>query len=74
MSETILNALVQLFALIADIHDQTDITGKEKNVVRSFLLRHLNSEQVSKYMDIFEGYLSEYRSRSHYKLCYPLVQ
>ena len=37
MSENILNALVKLFALIADIHDETIITGREKEIVRSFL-------------------------------------
>ena len=60
MSEAILNALVQLFALISDIHEDTVITVREKDIVRSFLARHLNSELVQRYMKLFEDYLSEY--------------
>ena len=60
MSEHILNALVQLFALISDIHEDTVITGREKNIVRSFLARHLNSEQIEKYMAVYEEGLSSY--------------
>jgi ABC-type multidrug transport system ATPase subunit len=62
MSETILNALVQLFALIGDIHDDTIVTSREKDIVRSFLARHLNNELVKRYMKIFEDYLSLYNS------------
>ena len=57
MSEPILKALMQLFALISDIHDDTVITSREKNVVRLFLSRHLNNEMVSMYMKMFEEYL-----------------
>lgn len=64
MSETILNALVQLFALIADIHEETVITSREKNVLKSFLGRHLNNELVARYMKMFEEYLLEYNSES----------
>ncbi len=64
MSETILNALVQLFALIGDIHDETVITSREKDVVRVFLSRHLNNELVVRYMKMFEEYLGVYNSES----------
>lgn len=57
MSEAILNALVQLFALISDIHDDTIITSRGKDIVRSFLARHLNNELISRYMKLFEEYL-----------------
>lgn len=62
MSEAILKALMQLFALISDIHDDTVITAREKNIVRIFLVRHLNNELVSKYMQLFEDYLSIFNS------------
>jgi ABC-type multidrug transport system ATPase subunit len=62
MSETVLNALVKLFALIGDIHDETVITSREKDLVRTFLSRHLNHELVAKYMKIFEEYLTLYNS------------
>ena len=62
MSEPILRALVQLFALIADIHDDTLIAAREKDIVRLFLSRHLNKELVSKYMVMFEECLSHFNS------------
>lgn len=64
MSESILNALVQLFALIGDIHDETVITSREKDIVRIFLARQLNNELVTRYMKIFEEYLKIYNSES----------
>ena len=64
MSETILNALVKLFALIGDIHDETVITSREKDIVRIFLARQLNNELVAKYMKMFEEYLALYNSES----------
>ena len=62
MSEAILNALVQLFALIGDIHDDTIVTSREKDIVRSFLSRHLNNELITRYMKSFEEYLGLYNS------------
>jgi ABC-type multidrug transport system ATPase subunit len=64
MSESILNALVRLFALIGDIHDDTLISSKEKEVVRSFLTRNLNNDLVTKYMKMFEEYLAIYNTNS----------
>ena len=60
MSEAILKALMQLFALIGDIHDDTVITAREKNIVRLFLSRHLNNELIERYMGLFEEYLSQF--------------
>ncbi len=62
MSEAILNALVQLFALIGDIHHDTIVTSREKDIVRSFLSRHLNNELITRYMKLFEEYLGLYNS------------
>jgi ABC-type multidrug transport system ATPase subunit len=64
MSEPVLRALMQLFALIGDIHEDTVITVREKDIVRKFLLRHLNNELVEKYMELFEAHLSQYNSES----------
>jgi ABC-type multidrug transport system ATPase subunit len=63
MSEPILRALMQLFALISDIHNINEISTKEKDLVRSFLSRHLNSELVEKYIRIFDEYLDLYINR-----------
>jgi ABC-type multidrug transport system ATPase subunit len=62
MSETVLNALVQLFALIGDIHDDTVITSREKDIVKAFLSRLLNNELVERYMKLFDEYLALYNS------------
>lgn len=62
MSEAILKALMQLFALVSDIHDDTIITAREKNIVRIFLIRHLNNDLVDKYMSMFEDYLGMFNS------------
>jgi ABC transport system ATP-binding/permease protein len=64
MSEKILKALMQLFALIGDIHDDTIISSREKNIVRMFLARHLNSELVERYMVMFGEYLSQFNSEN----------
>jgi ABC transport system ATP-binding/permease protein len=62
MSEPILKALMQLFALISDIHDDTVITARERDVVRLFLTRHLNNELVSRYMKMFEEFLEMFNA------------
>ncbi len=64
MSESILNALVQLFALIGDIHGKTVITLRGKDIVKTFLSRHLNNELVSTYMSRFEEYLTTYNAEN----------
>jgi ABC-type multidrug transport system ATPase subunit len=60
MSEPLLKALMQLFALIIDIHEDKDISDSEKGIVRSFLSRQLNSELTERYMKIFIEYLDLY--------------
>lgn len=64
MSEAILRALMQLFALIVDIDEVQDISEKEKEIIHSFLSRQLNSELTEKYMRIFEDYLNEYHQQA----------
>jgi ABC transport system ATP-binding/permease protein len=64
MSESILKALMQMFALIVDVSDGEGISGKSKDIVRLFLTRHLNSELVNMYMEIFEEYLLSFNSES----------
>jgi ABC-type multidrug transport system ATPase subunit len=60
MSEAILKALMQLFALIIDIDEAKEVSEKEKAIIRSFLSRQLSSELVEKYMKVFEEYLLLY--------------
>ncbi|RLD57948.1 MAG: hypothetical protein DRI97_04225 [Bacteroidetes bacterium] len=60
MSEAILKAMMQLFALIVDIDEIQEISEKERSIIRAFLSRQLNSELMEKYMAIFENYLQHY--------------
>jgi len=60
MSEAILKAMMQLFALIVDIDKIQEISEKEREIIRAFLSRQLNSELTEKYMAIFENYLQHY--------------
>ncbi len=57
MSESILRALIQLFALISDIHADRAVSSRGRDVVRLFLSKQLNNEQVLKYMAMFDEYL-----------------
>jgi len=67
MSEAILDALMQLFALIIDIDEENKISEREKEVIRSFLTRQLNSELAQKYMLIFEEYLLLFHKHDYYQ-------
>ncbi len=60
MSEAILKALMQLFALIVDIDEVQEIKEKERDIIRAFLSRQLNIELVERYMNVFEEFLLLY--------------
>src|SRR5690606_39105478 len=59
MSERILRALMQMFAIIAKV-DGINNTGRQ--IVQSFLKQQLSSEQVEMYLNIFEEYLDAHQS------------
>jgi ABC transport system ATP-binding/permease protein len=62
MIEPILKALMQLFALIGDVNDVSEISSRERDIVRLFLSRQLNNELVKKYMEMFDEFLVQYNS------------
>ncbi len=64
MIEPILKALIQLFALISDVHDIREISNRERDIVRLFLSRQLNNELVKRYMEMFDEYLIQYNSEN----------
>ncbi len=64
MSERILRALMQMFAIIAKVDG---ITNTGRNIVQSFLRQQLNHEQVEKYLKIFDEYLEQYHQVSQKK-------
>jgi ABC-type multidrug transport system ATPase subunit len=59
MSEQILKALMELFAIIARPEEDG---GDRRSVVESFLYRQLNQELVSDYMDVFDAYYSKHQA------------
>jgi ABC transport system ATP-binding/permease protein len=64
MSERILKALMQMFAIIAKV-DGINVTGRL--IVQSFLKQQLNQEMVAQYFQIFDQYLEEYHKISQRK-------
>jgi len=64
MSERILKALMQMFAIIAKV-DGVSNTGRL--IVQSFLKQQLNQEMVEQYLQLFDQYLEEYHKVSQRK-------
>jgi ABC transport system ATP-binding/permease protein len=52
MSEELLKAVIQLFAIVA----RERITDEERNKVKEFLGQHLNREAVKYHLDLFDNY------------------
>ena len=59
MSERILRALMQMFAIIAKV-DGVNNTGR--SIVQSFLKQQLNLEQVETYLAIFDEFLESHQN------------
>ncbi|MEO1049528.1 MAG: ATP-binding cassette domain-containing protein [Bacteroidota bacterium] len=53
MSELLLKAIIQLFAIVAK---EDDITTDERDQIRDFLLDNLNEKKVPGYMSFFDDY------------------
>ncbi|MFO7853338.1 MAG: ATP-binding cassette domain-containing protein [Bacteroidota bacterium] len=67
MSEAILDALIQLFALIVDVDEENVVSEREKEIIRAFLTQQLNSELAQKYMGRFEEYLLLFHKADFYQ-------
>lgn len=63
MSERILRALMQLFAIIAKVDEVTDITKEAiessngRRIIEAFLRSELNNELIQKYIQLFDDFL-----------------
>ncbi|MBS3806695.1 MAG: ATP-binding cassette domain-containing protein [Bacteroidales bacterium] len=60
MSESILNALIHLFAIVANIRAK-DITQEEKDIVKAYLERFINQELLEEYLRVFDNYFEFYQ-------------
>ena len=65
MSEKILKALMQLFAILAGAETSESENGTE--VVRAFLNELLSVELVEQYLDVYRTYLEELHKSSKKK-------
>ena len=64
MSERILRALMQLFAIIAKVDG---LTNSGRNIVESFLKQQLSSELVDEYLKVFDNYIETHHAVSRKK-------
>ena len=61
MSESILNALMHLFAVFATVRIE-GISDTGRNIVQSYLLRYLNKKElIEEYIQLFENYQDFYQ-------------
>ena len=60
MSEAILNALMHLFAVIAQVNRSHQVSDRGRKIVSSYLKRHLSSDLADEYMKLFDNYLDFY--------------
>lgn len=56
MSESLLRALMQLFAIVANVSKE-DISQNSRNIVTSYLKSFLPQHLVKKYLEVFDEYL-----------------
>lgn len=60
MSESIINALVHLFAIISNFTDAA-ISDKAREIVYNFFKKQLNAQQIKEYTELFNNYLDFYQ-------------
>ncbi len=64
MTESILNALVHLFAIIESAKEDTEIVDSGELVIRPYLKKSLNTETLTnEYIKLFYNYLNFYKSQ-----------
>ena len=56
MKETVLNALLQLFAIIANVSED-GVSFKARSIVKTFLRQHLRTNLINKYLVTFDRFL-----------------
>ena len=56
MKEAVLNALLQLFAIIANVSED-GVSFKARSIVKTFLRQHLKTNLIKKYLVVFDHYL-----------------
>jgi ABC-type multidrug transport system ATPase subunit len=72
MSERILKALMQLFAIIARVDEEVDLekrntSGEGRKIVEELLNQELKSSDVQNYLKLFDDFLISYQGKSKKK-------
>lgn len=72
MSERILKALMQLFAIIARVDEEVEIekrntSGEGRKIVEELLNQELKSSDIPKYLKLFDDFLVSYQGKSKKK-------
>ena len=60
MSESILNALIHLFAIVANVNKE-GLSAKGKSIVKTYLKRYLSGELLEEYLNLFDNYYNFYK-------------
>lgn len=66
MGESILNALMHLFAIVANAKEE-GVSHKGKNIVDNFLKRYLSAEDELEYLNLFQNYYEFYHREMEYQ-------
>lgn len=61
MTESIINALVHLFAIIESVKEDHDVVDSGELVIKPYLSKLFNSEVTAEYLKLYYDYLSFYR-------------
>lgn len=65
MTESIINALVHLFAIIESAKEDTGLVDSGEIVIRPYLLKNLNNDSLTaEYIKLFYDYLNFYKSQT----------
>jgi len=64
MNESILKALMQLFALVIDIHGNDSISKEGRDIVANYLKSILNKDLADQYIEYFDKYIKEFYANS----------
>jgi len=60
MSESILNALIHLFAIVANVN-KDGVSDKGRRIVENYLSRYLTNELIKEYLKLFDNYHEFYQ-------------
>ncbi len=66
MNESVLKALMRLFAIVADVNKE-GLSGNERGIVLEYLQRQFSSDHINNYIRYYDEYLHRYHPELMYK-------